>query len=117
METGSLRVKVGSCLALKEFLQEDIKSAYDQSGSEMATLAPNWEIMEDLEEKGQHTTFYLVNEEDDPVGWACFFIYPHIHYKDDVFGNIHVLFLKPELRKTNALKVLVDSIVCSTPIS
>lgn len=65
---------------------------------EAIKLAPMWGQYEAIEKAGKLAVF-TARESGDLVGYAAFFVAPHLHYADTLCATNDVLFLHPLYRR------------------
>lgn len=62
-------------------------------------LDPMWEEYAALERIGRLVT-YTARDDERLVGYSCFFINRHMHYRDTTVAINDVIFLHPDFRKS-----------------
>lgn len=60
-------------------------------------LNPDWEEYERLYNAG-NLKIYTARKEHELVGYFIVVIAPHIHYKDHLFANCDIIYVKPDSR-------------------
>lgn len=62
-----------------------------------------------LQELGIIKNFVLYND-DEMMGYAVLIVQPHLHYQQDVFGHVDVIFVKKKYRNTRAGLLLINAV-------
>jgi GNAT superfamily N-acetyltransferase len=101
-------------IPVKEFfeLQEGILDEHweEVAGNKQAIkLAPDVDKYQLLQDIGILKNFVLFNEEE-MVGYAVIVAQPHLHYKDDVFAFVDVIFVKEKYRNSRAGLLLINTL-------
>lgn len=65
---------------------------------DVVRLNPDWPQYVALEEQGRVHVF-TIRESGALIGYAAFFLAPHIHYKDLLVATNDLIFLLPECRR------------------
>ena len=89
-------------------VQELLKLHYEELtlNKDVVKLDPDWFRYFDLENSGKFHTI-TARDNDKLVGYAGWFLMPHIHYKSILVASNDVLFLHPDYRLgTSGIKLL-----------
>jgi GNAT superfamily N-acetyltransferase len=63
-----------------------------------------------LQDAGLLLNIVVYNDEDEMVGYAIIFNMPHIHYSDDYFAMVDVIYVSQEYRKSRIGIELIDKV-------
>lgn len=79
---------------------------YDELGQVDMELAPDWARLLALEAAGVLVLFTVRDDARALVGYAIFFVQPHIHYRHSVCAINDVIWLAPECRGGTGMRFL-----------
>lgn len=98
-----------SIFLAREELESLIRQHYEEIAlhKDAVPLDPDWELYSLMEQSGS-LALYTARTEGRLVGYACFFVRPHIHYKTTTFANNDVLYLAPEVRNAGVGGAFID---------
>lgn len=92
---------------------DDFKPMLEKHWEEIAInkdtirLNPDYDLYYELEEQGVVKCFTARDQDDKPIGYIVFFIRPHIHYKDTMWGMMDILYVDKKYRGTRvAIKLI-----------
>lgn len=69
-------------------------------------LDPDWDRYRMLERDGKLIVIAARNDERDLVGYAVFFVQPHMHYQQTLYAINDVLYVYPQYRGRAGLKIV-----------
>ncbi len=98
-------------LDMESFFEQSEKLLFDHwmevaNNKQAIKLSPDEEKFKALQRAG--ALFNTIAYEDGKmVGYVILFITPHIHYKEDLFAYVDVIFLAPEYRKSKVGLALI----------
>jgi len=84
---------------------DEMKPIFDSHWQEIALyknhikLNPDYEKYLFMAENGL-LSVYTARNEGEIIGYAVFFISPHLHYKDHVYANNDIVYIAKEFRKS-----------------
>lgn len=73
---------------------------------DVIVLNPDWAEYFDQERAGRFVAFSL-RDDGDLVGYTAFFIVRSLHYRDHVFAMNDVIYLRPETRGVEGLRMVL----------
>jgi GNAT superfamily N-acetyltransferase len=97
---------------LVEEIKPLIQMHYDEIAlhKEHVLLDPDWDRYAAIDSTGNLLIVTARNEKMQLVGYAVFFITPHIHYKSTMIASNDILYLHPAYRKGRVgIRLLKDS--------
>lgn len=71
------------------------------------SLNPLWEIYEQLEDDDK-VVMYVARDGDDIIGYVIYFVSESLHYRNEVFATMDIVYLDPEYRGGNTAEILLQ---------
>jgi len=72
-------------------------------------LKPDTDRYQKLQDVGMLSNI-IAYEDEMMVGYAIIFLVPHMHYSDDIFAMVDVIFMDPEARNSRGGLVLINHV-------
>jgi GNAT superfamily N-acetyltransferase len=97
---------------LVEEIKPLIQMHYDEIAlhKEVIPLDPDWDRYAAIDSTGNLLIVTARTNEQELIGYAVFFITPHIHYKSTIVAHNDILYLHPEYRRgRTGIRLLKDS--------
>jgi len=101
-------------LELFSDMGEEMKPLFENHWEEVALytdvidLCPDYDKYKQLEEMGM-VKIVTARKEEELVGYVVLFVQPHLHYLQDIWCSMDIIYLAPYLRKTGIGAELVKA--------
>lgn len=99
-QNGDIQVFVTNTDELQKYLKDNLREVHNDAGNKEFKHSPNWEMLKHLERKGRHVSLVAIKDKR-VVGFLGAALNEHLHYSENMFCLIHLVYLEKELRGTN----------------
>ncbi len=111
MGTVSHKIVEVSVKTIQDFNKGLLEKHWEElaSNKELIKLNPDWDKYYTFEKLGVIKSL-AVFVEDKMVGYSCVILQPHLHYSDDLYAFVDVVYVDPEYRMSGVGLKLLNAI-------